>query len=684
MRIKSARKLRLDNPIKLYDIEVPETSNFAISAGVYVHNSSGFHTLPKKCLTGDTKIYFPGNSIMIRDLIGHKEFPVISYDINSEEIVVGTGRNCRITDTNRKIVRAYLSNGGYFDCTPDHWVLTTRNTYIPVSDAFDVPLRGVTPYIGSLKSEVSDFLDVFFITEIVDLGYQDVYDIEVDKYHNFLLDCGLYVHNSEVKRMYTSRWSDEGGIFMAPDASQLELRVTAAISGEPGWIEAYENDMDLHQATAAAMFDKPFDEVTKDERNIGKCVCGDTLIDTNFGRIPISNIVPSTTPSDEVTPFYDRSLMIKTLDGYRPIESVYKVDNVELLHIELSNGKFIRCTPNHRFVIDFDGTMPVLKMASDLTKSDNLFTDRFDGIDINNINVLDKLQRTNIVSISVVPGLHTAYDLIESKYRLFFTNSILTEDTNNFSILYGSGPESMSTKLHISVAQAEEYLDKYRSTIPYVQALVKKQEDFAVKNGYIWNMFNRYMPVPDAQSDNWGIRGHGLRQSFNFLIQSSSSDVITTAATEMYEDMKRRGMRSLLLATVHDSIETDCYPGELIQMVNLYKYYFEERPRELYNWLKCPMKISIDFGTSWGSSVEVDKIISLDDRSFSYTGTSLRKNIVMLQNQASKAYNFDYEILSRKEINPDELGTEQFIKDTEIWDCKIHISEKRAPKNYVS
>lgn len=39
MRIKSKKEIVLETPIPVYDIEVPETSNFTLSSGVIVHNS---------------------------------------------------------------------------------------------------------------------------------------------------------------------------------------------------------------------------------------------------------------------------------------------------------------------------------------------------------------------------------------------------------------------------------------------------------------------------------------------------------------------------------------------------------------------------------------------------------------------------------------------------------------------
>ena len=56
------------------------------------------------------------------------------------------------------------------------------------------------------------------------------------------------------------------------DYNQAELRLLGAVSGEPEFIRAYQEERDLHQLTGSYIFFKEFEEVTKDERWIAKQV----------------------------------------------------------------------------------------------------------------------------------------------------------------------------------------------------------------------------------------------------------------------------------------------------------------------------------------------------------------------------------------------------------------------------
>jgi len=59
---------------------------------------------------------------------------------------------------------------------------------------------------------------------------------------------------------------------IAGDYSQIELRIIAQLSQDPGFIQAYLDEIDLHKQTASQMFNVPIDSVTKLQRNIAKSI----------------------------------------------------------------------------------------------------------------------------------------------------------------------------------------------------------------------------------------------------------------------------------------------------------------------------------------------------------------------------------------------------------------------------
>jgi DNA polymerase-1 len=79
----------------------------------------------------------------------------------------------------------------------------------------------------------------------------------------------------KVRKAFIPR--SEEYVILSADYSQIELRLVAAISKDAAMLEAFNNDLDIHLATAAKVYNVPLEEVTKDMRSNAKMV--------NFGII---------------------------------------------------------------------------------------------------------------------------------------------------------------------------------------------------------------------------------------------------------------------------------------------------------------------------------------------------------------------------------------------------------------
>jgi len=66
--------------------------------------------------------------------------------------------------------------------------------------------------------------------------------------------------------------AEEGNRLLSADYSQIELRLMAHLSGDPGLCEVYRRKGDVHAETAARMFKVPLGEVTREQRNSAKAI----------------------------------------------------------------------------------------------------------------------------------------------------------------------------------------------------------------------------------------------------------------------------------------------------------------------------------------------------------------------------------------------------------------------------
>lgn len=83
----------------------------------------------------------------------------------------------------------------------------------------------------------------------------------------------------------------QGHLFLSADYSQIELRVLAYLSQDPNLMDAFLNNRDIHTETAAALFDASLEQVTSEQRNIGKRINFSVLYGmTPFGLAQDLNI----------------------------------------------------------------------------------------------------------------------------------------------------------------------------------------------------------------------------------------------------------------------------------------------------------------------------------------------------------------------------------------------------------
>lgn len=83
------------------------------------------------------------------------------------------------------------------------------------------------------------------------------------------------VRGREIRKAFIPR--NEEYQILSADYSQIELRIMAAFSQDDSMLEAFNNGLDVHKATAAKVFHVPLDEVNSDMRRKAKTV--------NFGII---------------------------------------------------------------------------------------------------------------------------------------------------------------------------------------------------------------------------------------------------------------------------------------------------------------------------------------------------------------------------------------------------------------
>ena len=85
------------------------------------------------------------------------------------------------------------------------------------------------------------------------------------------------IRTKEGRKVRQAFVSTKGYKLLAADYSQVELRIMAHLSQDPGLLSAFENEQDVHRATASDVFGVSLDDVKDEQRRSAKAI--------NFGLI---------------------------------------------------------------------------------------------------------------------------------------------------------------------------------------------------------------------------------------------------------------------------------------------------------------------------------------------------------------------------------------------------------------
>lgn len=78
------------------------------------------------------------------------------------------------------------------------------------------------------------------------------------------------VEGRKVREAFIPR--DKDHVLLSADYSQVELRLIAEISGDEAMLDAFQQQLDIHTATAARVYGVPLEEVTNEQRRAAKTV----------------------------------------------------------------------------------------------------------------------------------------------------------------------------------------------------------------------------------------------------------------------------------------------------------------------------------------------------------------------------------------------------------------------------
>ncbi len=167
----------------------------------------------------------------------------------------------------------------------------------------------------------------------------------------------------------------------------------------------------------------------------------------------------------------------------------------------------------------------------------------------------------------------------------------------NFGIVYGMSGFRLANELNISRKMATAYIDNYFKRYSGVKRFIDTTIEETKKTCEVQTIFGRKRRLDDINSSNANIRNFAQRAAINTPIQGSAADLIKIAMINMDIALKKDGLASKMLLSVHDEIIFECPFEEKDQLIDLARNVMEN-----VHPLNVPLQVNFGTGENWAQA----------------------------------------------------------------------------------
>jgi DNA polymerase-1 len=177
------------------------------------------------------------------------------------------------------------------------------------------------------------------------------------------------IRSAEGRMIRTAFVPDAGSVFISADYSQIELRVMAHLSGDPRLGDAFREDLDIHRATAAEVFEVAPADVTDDQRRKAKEINFGILYGMSAGGLAQRLKIDVKTGREFIDRYFGRYARVKaylegTLESGRRLGYVTTALGRRRYVRGLSSANAMERAPAERIAVN----APIQGTAADIMK----------------------------------------------------------------------------------------------------------------------------------------------------------------------------------------------------------------------------------------------------------------------------------------------------------------------------
>lgn len=181
--------------------------------------------------------------------------------------------------------------------------------------------------------------------------------------------------------------------------------------------------------------------------------------------------------------------------------------------------------------------------------------------------------------------------------KKFTSEDRVKAKTINFGIAYGISAKGLARDLKISQREAQLYINSWFDPMPRVKAFLDEWANKPKKRCACVTPFGREVTYIVTSKNAWHVRNEAM----NFPIQSVASDLTLISLIAIHNHLKKKGMKSHIVNTVHDSIILDCDPDELSDVKRICERVMTGVPKKYLN-TDVPFRVDFNTGFRWGEA----------------------------------------------------------------------------------
>ena len=159
----------------------------------------------------------------------------------------------------------------------------------------------------------------------------------------------------------------------------------------------------------------------------------------------------------------------------------------------------------------------------------------------------------------------------------------------NFGLIYGMTPWGLSKQLHVNLATAQQFHDRFFAQFPGVKQYSQKMQLQAQDQGFVQTYLKRPIPIREQSGSHMNYRA-----SINGPLQGTASDLIKTAMVQLFKIIGQK-QDIFMLMQVHDELIFEIKSSKIDHYLPLIIKTMQEALT-----LSVPLTVEYSRAKSWG------------------------------------------------------------------------------------